>query len=89
MYLSADYVSKHSTIGRYDLTSPGTAFGNDAVLRASDGGVWILPYMYWTRTPANEESYTVDFYYCISNMGRSDLQSQRSQNSGIVIGFSI
>ena len=88
MYLSADYVSKHTAVGRYDLASPGSVFGNDPVLRASDGGMWILPCQYWTRTPVHEETYVTDYYYNITPTGGNDYQSPRS-TMGLVLGFSI
>ena len=89
IYISKDYVDKHTTIGRYDLTvnSPN-AFGIDPVLKASNGGAWIMPCMYWTRTPVQEESYSIDYFFNITTSGASDYQSPRIP-LGIVIGFSI
>ena len=88
MYLSADYASKHSAVGRFDISNPGTIFGNDATLKASDGGVWVMPCEWWTRTPVHEETYSTDYYFNIMPQGGNDYQSPRS-SLGMVIGFSI
>ena len=89
MYLSADYVSKHTTIGRYDLTAAGTSFGNDAVISAYDGGVWILPCQYWTRTPFYDESTSTSYIHYIGANGTFGYNTPRNPPMGLVFGFSI
>ena len=89
MYLSADYVSKHTTIGRYDLTAAGTSFGNDTVISAYDGGVWILPCQYWTRTPFYDESTSTSYIHYISTTGTFGYNTPRNPPMGLVFGFSI